>query len=84
MLSRALYDRYAQYLPDVDKLLDQQRQSSDQSERTTALRKAEQIYVVDDPSRPVSELRRLSATNERESPGAHPVRAITELVTRDS
>jgi peptide/nickel transport system substrate-binding protein len=38
--------------PDVDKLLDQQRQSSDESERTTALRKAEQIYVVDDPSRP--------------------------------
>jgi peptide/nickel transport system substrate-binding protein len=37
---------------DVDKLLDQQRQSSDESERTTALRKAEQIYVVDDPSRP--------------------------------
>ena len=38
--------------PDVDKLLDQQRQSSDQGERTTALRNAEQIYVVDDPSRP--------------------------------
>jgi peptide/nickel transport system substrate-binding protein len=37
--------------PDVDKLLDQQRQSSDQNERTTALRKAEQIYVVDDPAR---------------------------------
>ncbi|HEY1292531.1 MAG TPA: ABC transporter substrate-binding protein [Chloroflexota bacterium] len=37
--------------PDVDKLLDQQRQSSDMSERTTALRKAEQIYVVDDPAR---------------------------------
>ena len=37
--------------PDVDKLLDQQRQSSDQAERTTALRKAEQIYVVDDPAR---------------------------------
>jgi peptide/nickel transport system substrate-binding protein len=38
--------------PDVDKLLDQQRQSSDTGERTTALRKAEQIYVADDPSRP--------------------------------
>jgi peptide/nickel transport system substrate-binding protein len=37
--------------PDVDKLLDQQRQTSDTNERTTALRKAEQIYVVDDPSR---------------------------------
>jgi len=37
---------------DVDKLLDQQRQSSNESERSTALRKAEQIYVVDDPSRP--------------------------------
>lgn len=37
--------------PDVDKLLDQQRQSSDENERTTALRKAEQIYVVDDPAR---------------------------------
>jgi peptide/nickel transport system substrate-binding protein len=37
--------------PDVDKLLDQQRQSSDQNERTTALHKAEQIYVLDDPAR---------------------------------
>jgi peptide/nickel transport system substrate-binding protein len=37
--------------PDVDKLLDQQRQSSDQSVRTDAFRKAEQIYVVDDPAR---------------------------------
>ena len=37
--------------PDVDMLLDQQRQSSDQNERTAALRKAEQIYVVDDPAR---------------------------------
>jgi peptide/nickel transport system substrate-binding protein len=37
--------------PQVDKLLDQQRQSSDQNMRTTALRQAEQIYVVDDPSR---------------------------------
>jgi peptide/nickel transport system substrate-binding protein len=37
--------------PQVDKLLDQQRQSSDQNVRTTALRQAEQIYVVDDPAR---------------------------------
>jgi peptide/nickel transport system substrate-binding protein len=37
--------------PDVDKLLDQQRQSSDQAVRTDAFRKAEQIYVVDDPAR---------------------------------
>jgi peptide/nickel transport system substrate-binding protein len=37
--------------PDVDRLLDQQRQSSDQNERTMALRQAEQIYVVDDPVR---------------------------------
>lgn len=37
--------------PDVDKLLDQERQTSDESARTTALRKAEQIYVVDDPAR---------------------------------
>jgi peptide/nickel transport system substrate-binding protein len=37
--------------PEVDKLLDQQRQSSDQSVRTDAFRKAEQIYVVDDPAR---------------------------------
>jgi peptide/nickel transport system substrate-binding protein len=36
---------------DVDKLLDQQRQSSDQAVRTDAFRKAEQIYVVDDPAR---------------------------------
>jgi peptide/nickel transport system substrate-binding protein len=35
---------------EVDKLLDQQRQSSDQNVRTMALRQAEQIYVVDDPS----------------------------------
>jgi len=37
--------------PDVDKLLDQQRQSNDEAMRKTALQKAEQIYVVDDPSR---------------------------------
>ncbi|HEY2593629.1 MAG TPA: ABC transporter substrate-binding protein, partial [Chloroflexota bacterium] len=37
--------------PDVDRLLDQQRQSSDQNQRTMALRQAEQIYVVDDPAR---------------------------------
>ncbi len=37
--------------PDVDKLLDEQRQTSDQAARRTALRKAEQIYVVDDPAR---------------------------------
>jgi peptide/nickel transport system substrate-binding protein len=36
---------------EVDKLLDQQRQSSDLSVRTDAFRKAEQIYVVDDPAR---------------------------------
>ena len=37
--------------PDVDKLLDEQRQSSDEATRKTALRKAEQIYAVDDPAR---------------------------------
>ena len=37
--------------PDVDKLLDQQRQATDEATRKTALRKAEQIYVVDDPAR---------------------------------
>ena len=37
--------------PDVDKLLDQQRQTSDEAARKTALRKAEQIYSVDDPAR---------------------------------
>jgi peptide/nickel transport system substrate-binding protein len=36
---------------DVDQLLDQQRQASDEAARKTALRKAEQIYVVDDPAR---------------------------------
>jgi len=35
----------------VDKLLDMQRQTADEAQRTDALRKAEQIYVVDDPSR---------------------------------
>jgi len=37
--------------PDVDKLLDQQRATSDEAQRKDALRKAEQIYVVDDPAR---------------------------------
>src|SRR5438552_4250179 len=37
--------------PDVDKLLDEQRAASDEATRKTALRKAEQIFVVDDPSR---------------------------------
>jgi peptide/nickel transport system substrate-binding protein len=37
--------------PDVDKLLDAQRQTTDEAQRTDALRKAEQIYVVDDPAR---------------------------------
>jgi peptide/nickel transport system substrate-binding protein len=37
--------------PQVDQLLDQQRQATDEATRTDAFRKAEQIYVVDDPSR---------------------------------
>ena len=37
--------------PDVDKLLDEQRQAGDESARRAALRKAEQIFVVDDPAR---------------------------------
>jgi peptide/nickel transport system substrate-binding protein len=37
--------------PQVDQLLDQERQATDQQTRTQAFRKAEQIYVVDDPSR---------------------------------
>ena len=36
---------------DVDALLDQQRQATDEAARKTALRKAEQIFVVDDPAR---------------------------------
>ena len=36
---------------EVDKLLDEQRATSDQDKRRAALRKAEQIYVVDDPAR---------------------------------
>ena len=36
---------------DVDKLLDDQRQTTDEAKRKDALRKAEQIYVVDDPAR---------------------------------
>lgn len=35
----------------VDKLLDEQRATPDQAKRTDALRKAQQIYVVDDPAR---------------------------------
>jgi peptide/nickel transport system substrate-binding protein len=35
---------------DVDTLLDEQRQTTDLTKRKDALRKAEQIYVVDDPS----------------------------------
>jgi peptide/nickel transport system substrate-binding protein len=37
--------------PDVDKLLDAQRQTTDEASRKDSLRKAEQIYVVDDPAR---------------------------------
>jgi peptide/nickel transport system substrate-binding protein len=36
---------------DVDKLLDDQRQTTDEAKRKDALRKAEQIFVVDDPAR---------------------------------
>ena len=36
---------------DVDKLLDDQRATTDEAKRKEALRKAEQIYVVDDPAR---------------------------------
>jgi peptide/nickel transport system substrate-binding protein len=36
---------------DVDKLLDAQRSAADEAGRKDALRKAEQIYVVDDPAR---------------------------------
>lgn len=36
---------------DVDKLLDAQRQATDEAVRTDALRKAQQIVVVDDPAR---------------------------------
>jgi peptide/nickel transport system substrate-binding protein len=35
----------------VDQLLDQQRTTTDEAQRRDALRKAEQIYVVDDPAR---------------------------------
>jgi peptide/nickel transport system substrate-binding protein len=37
--------------PDVDKLLNDQRTEADQAKRKEMLRKAEQIYVVDDPAR---------------------------------
>jgi peptide/nickel transport system substrate-binding protein len=37
--------------PDVDKLLDTQRTATDEASRKDALRKAEQIYVVDVPAR---------------------------------
>ncbi len=36
---------------DVDQLMDDQRATNDESKRKEALRKAEQIFVVDDPSR---------------------------------
>jgi peptide/nickel transport system substrate-binding protein len=36
---------------EVDQLLDEQRTTLDEARRTAALRKAEQIYVVDDPAR---------------------------------
>jgi peptide/nickel transport system substrate-binding protein len=36
---------------EVDRLLDEQRTSSDEAKRKDALRKAEQIFVVDDPAR---------------------------------
>jgi peptide/nickel transport system substrate-binding protein len=37
--------------PDVDKLLDAERTTADEGQRKDAFRKAEQIYVVDDPAR---------------------------------
>ena len=37
--------------PDVDRLLDEERTTSEEARRREALRKAEQIYVVDDPAR---------------------------------
>jgi peptide/nickel transport system substrate-binding protein len=37
--------------PEVDRLLDEQRATSDEAKRKAALRAAEQIYVVDDPGR---------------------------------
>ncbi len=37
--------------PQVDKLLDDQRATTDQEKRKTALRAAEKIYVADDPAR---------------------------------
>jgi peptide/nickel transport system substrate-binding protein len=36
---------------EVDKLLDEQRATSDEAKRRAALRAAERIYVVDDPAR---------------------------------
>jgi peptide/nickel transport system substrate-binding protein len=36
---------------EVDRLLDEQRATTDEAKRREALRKAEQIYVVDDPAR---------------------------------
>ena len=36
---------------DVDKFLDEERATSDQEKRKTALQKAQQIFVVDDPAR---------------------------------
>jgi peptide/nickel transport system substrate-binding protein len=37
--------------PEVDRLLDEQRSTTDEAKRKDALRKAEQIYAVDDPAR---------------------------------
>lgn len=37
--------------PEVDRLLDEQRTTLDETKRRAALRAAEQIYVVDDPAR---------------------------------
>jgi peptide/nickel transport system substrate-binding protein len=37
--------------PDVDRLLDQERSTNDEGQRKDAFRKAEQIYVVDNPAR---------------------------------
>jgi len=36
---------------EVDQLLDQQRTTSDEAKRRELIRKAEQIYVIDDPAR---------------------------------
>jgi peptide/nickel transport system substrate-binding protein len=58
--------------PQVDQLLDEQRTTLDESRRTQALRKAEQLYVVDDAARVWYRFRVAELTTAKRVQGLQP------------